>query len=615
MKRGINNSSSATSRWGSMFGTKTTVTPRKNGDDQDDLLLFGEIHKQSEKERGNNLLQPISSDHDLLDYSVSDPNSGSNYLLYSAKKINGRELPMEGGKNDYDWLKTPPATPLFPSLEMEMDPEFVIQPLLTRFSVNNLESELNHRPKSPKTTKAVEIKEPSLLATPTNSSTTQPNSNGPNPASTSSCNNHNNYGFHDLTSRNISLKIYNTSDQDEKDSVLSANSRSNKYFPRQGIHDNLHRTPPNLTTTSSSSTRSSSAPRGKPNCNNVNPSTPKSSSINRQLQSSGYSSSLRSTSITKDRPSSASRGSRYNNNSTNNDNNPAKSSSADQDQRPRTITNTGSRYSSASKSRLNNINKLSSSTDKDRRLGNQQHSHVKPRRQSVSPSMTRGRNSISIHNHKQPEINNEQEQEHASTTILSSRGRIHRASGGSNNQSSHNVFGSKMVDKVMNARRSTTLSSVAVANQEREISHKHNVRGFPSSSLMINSEVSGFKKSSPSSSPSSVDAQNQDKGTMYEPKFESSTSSSSSPISNEKPSAGILKTSSGMALRNSKDTIEINHQATNSTRNVKNSTHDHSSIRRAIEQSRVCMNVEVIKLTTVTGDKKERRKFTVKGEK
>ncbi|KAI3923296.1 hypothetical protein MKW92_008740 [Papaver armeniacum] len=517
------------------------------------------------------------------------------------------ELLTERGKNDYDWLKTPPATPLFPSLEMEMDPEFVIQreipilqPPLTRFSVNNLESKLNHRPKSP--TKAAEIKEPSLLATPTNSST-QPNSNGPNPASTSACNSHNNYG-----SRNISLKIYNTSDQDEKDSVLSANSRSNKYFPRQGIHDNL-------TTASCPSTRSSSASRGRPNCNSVNPSTPKSSSTNRQQQSSGYSSSLRSTSTAKDRPSSASRGSRYNNNCTINDSNPAKSLSADQDQRPRTVANTSSRSSSASKSRLNNnINKLSSSTDEDRHLVNQQHSHVKPRRQSVSPSMTRGRNSISIRNHKQPEINNEQEQEHASTTIVSSRGRIHRASGGSNNRSSHNVFGSKMVDKVMSARRSTTLSSVAVVNQEREISRKQNARGFASSSLMINNEVSGFRKSSPSSSPSSA-AQNQDIGTMYEPKFESSTSSSSLPISNEKPSAGILKTSSDMALWDSKDTTEINHQAANLTRNVKNSKHDHSSIRRAIEQSRVCMNVEVIKLTTVTGDNKEKRKITVRGEK
>ncbi|MCL7026473.1 hypothetical protein MKW94_030162 [Papaver nudicaule] len=491
-----------------------------SGDDQDNLLLFGEIHKRSQKERSNNLLQPISSDHDLLDYSISNPNSGSsNYPLYnrthSAKRM---ELPMER------------ATPLFPSLEMEMD---------SKFSVN-LESKLNHQPKSP--TEAAETNEQSsLLATPTNSSRTQPN--GANPTST-------------------------------------------------------YRAPPNLrTTTSSTSTRSSSASRGRPTCNNINtinPSTPKSSSIDRQQQS------LRSTSTTKDRRSSASRGSRYNNNSTNNDSDPTKSSSIDQGQHPRSITDTGSsRSSSASKSRLNyNITKLSSSIDEDCRLGNQHHSYVKPKRQSVSPSMTRGRKSISIGSHQQPEINNEQEHGDASTTIMSSRGRIHRASGGNNNEPPHvNVFGSKMVDKVMNARRSSTLPSVAVVNQEREISHRHKARGFTSSSSMINNEVSGFRKPSSSSSPSSEAAQDQDRGTSYKPKFENSTSSFSSPISDKKPGAGRPKTSSHQALQNSKQ------------------THNHFSIRRAIEQSRVCMNVEVIKLNTVTtGDKKDRRKFTAKGE-
>ncbi|KAI3971898.1 hypothetical protein MKX01_025638 [Papaver californicum] len=318
-----------------------------------------------------------------------------------------------------------------------------------------------------------------MLATPTNSSTTQPSSNGANPASASAYNNHNNYGFHDETSHSKSVKMYNTSDKEE-DSVLSANSTSNRYFPRQGIPDNIHRALPNLrTTTSSTSTRSSSASRVRPNCNNINtinPSTPKSSSADQQQQSSGYSLNLRSTS--------------YNNSSTNNDGNLGKSLSIDQGQCLTTITNTGSRSSSASKSRLNyNITKLSSSIDEDRRLGNQHHSYVKPRRQSVSPSMTRERKFISIPNHKQRQMNTEQEQEHASTTIVSCRGRIHRASGGSNNGSSHvNVFGSKMVDKVMNARRSSTLSSVAVVNQEREISHKHKARGF-TSSLMINERL------------------------------------------------------------------------------------------------------------------------------
>ncbi|KAK4551223.1 hypothetical protein RGQ29_032456, partial [Quercus rubra] len=56
-----------------------------------------------------------------------------NYPLYripSAKKAAGtfESLATDSGKNDYDWLKTPPATPLFPSLEMEATaPELVLQ--------------------------------------------------------------------------------------------------------------------------------------------------------------------------------------------------------------------------------------------------------------------------------------------------------------------------------------------------------------------------------------------------------------------------------------------------------------------------------------------------------
>ncbi|RWR96708.1 muscle M-line assembly protein unc-89-like protein isoform X2 [Cinnamomum micranthum f. kanehirae] len=86
------------------------VDARKDRDE--DLLLFHEMRRR-EKERSVNLLM------------VSDElesNSG-NYPLYripSAKKGAGNEFfPFESDKNDYDWLKTPPATPLFPSLEME----------------------------------------------------------------------------------------------------------------------------------------------------------------------------------------------------------------------------------------------------------------------------------------------------------------------------------------------------------------------------------------------------------------------------------------------------------------------------------------------------------------
>ncbi|KAG9446868.1 hypothetical protein H6P81_012996 [Aristolochia fimbriata] len=109
---------------------KTTVGPptskptRKDRDE--DLLLFHEMLRR-ERERTLSLLQPVISDE-------FDANPGGNYSMYklipSGKKGGpGLELLNTGNdKNDYDWLKTPPATPLFPSLEMEATgPQLAIQ--------------------------------------------------------------------------------------------------------------------------------------------------------------------------------------------------------------------------------------------------------------------------------------------------------------------------------------------------------------------------------------------------------------------------------------------------------------------------------------------------------
>ncbi|XP_020537056.1 uncharacterized protein LOC105639486 isoform X2 [Jatropha curcas] len=81
-------------------------------DRDEDLLLFRELHKR-EKDSVASLLQPVSDEF--------EPNGG-NYALYriaSGKKGSAYELYGENDKSDYNWLKTPPATPLFPSLEME----------------------------------------------------------------------------------------------------------------------------------------------------------------------------------------------------------------------------------------------------------------------------------------------------------------------------------------------------------------------------------------------------------------------------------------------------------------------------------------------------------------
>ncbi|KAG8641518.1 hypothetical protein MANES_12G000800v8 [Manihot esculenta] len=102
-----------------MKGSEFSLNGRKDRDE--DLLLFKELHKR-EKDRLVSLLQPVSDEF--------EPSSG-NCVLYkiaSSKKGSGYELFGEKGKNDYDWLKTPPATPLFPSLEMEANaPQLVVQ--------------------------------------------------------------------------------------------------------------------------------------------------------------------------------------------------------------------------------------------------------------------------------------------------------------------------------------------------------------------------------------------------------------------------------------------------------------------------------------------------------
>lgn len=79
-------------------------------DEDESLVLFGELYKH-EKERDVNLLEPMFS----VEFEAVQ-GDGRMFKLPSGKRD---YLLPDGEKHDYDWLKTPPATPLFPSLEME----------------------------------------------------------------------------------------------------------------------------------------------------------------------------------------------------------------------------------------------------------------------------------------------------------------------------------------------------------------------------------------------------------------------------------------------------------------------------------------------------------------
>ncbi|KAL2469437.1 Uncharacterized protein Adt_37573 [Abeliophyllum distichum] len=125
--------------------------------DRDEELSFFRDLQKREKDEIASLLQPVSNEF--------EPNG--NYGMYrmeSGRKGPALEFLAESGKNDYNWLKTPPATPLFPSLEMETNaPEMVVQreiPIiqhLSRFAGNsdgvkantNRSKSTNPKPKIP----------------------------------------------------------------------------------------------------------------------------------------------------------------------------------------------------------------------------------------------------------------------------------------------------------------------------------------------------------------------------------------------------------------------------------------------------------------------------------
>ncbi|XP_047979750.1 mucin-5AC-like [Salvia hispanica] len=89
----------------------------------DELALFREMRKR-EKERNDLLLLQNDDEFD----APLGPRSGSSPIFNITSGTTGPPVRKSGAddflnsdndKNDYDWLLTPPGTPLFPSLEME----------------------------------------------------------------------------------------------------------------------------------------------------------------------------------------------------------------------------------------------------------------------------------------------------------------------------------------------------------------------------------------------------------------------------------------------------------------------------------------------------------------
>ncbi|XP_071724108.1 uncharacterized protein [Rutidosis leptorrhynchoides] len=91
-------------------------------DKEEELALFLEMRKR-EKEESNLLILNNSEDFDapLGAKPGTSPifNLSSQTPAVPRKTISDDFLNSDNDKNDYDWLLTPPGTPLFPSLEME----------------------------------------------------------------------------------------------------------------------------------------------------------------------------------------------------------------------------------------------------------------------------------------------------------------------------------------------------------------------------------------------------------------------------------------------------------------------------------------------------------------
>lgn len=85
---------------------------------EEELGLFLEMRKR-EKDRNDLLQNTEEFDSSLGSIEQCSPMFGIPATTPARKTGPDEFLNSENDKNDYDWLLTPPGTPLFPSLELE----------------------------------------------------------------------------------------------------------------------------------------------------------------------------------------------------------------------------------------------------------------------------------------------------------------------------------------------------------------------------------------------------------------------------------------------------------------------------------------------------------------
>ncbi|KAL9261238.1 hypothetical protein AKJ16_DCAP20522 [Drosera capensis] len=90
---------------------------------EDDLALFSEMHR---REREDFLLQSEDDFEDVFSTKLKSFRDSKLEITIPTQGQSSDLLNADGDKNDYDWLLTPPDTPLFPSLDDEPSPSNIV---------------------------------------------------------------------------------------------------------------------------------------------------------------------------------------------------------------------------------------------------------------------------------------------------------------------------------------------------------------------------------------------------------------------------------------------------------------------------------------------------------
>ncbi|CAK9173568.1 unnamed protein product [Ilex paraguariensis] len=141
-----------------MGGTRTSLMREK----EEELALFLEMRNR-EKERDNLLFQNTEE----FDAPFGS-NQGGSPIFNIPSATNARKtgaddiLNSDNDKNDYDWLLTPPGTPLFPSLEMESHKSVMSQTGTPKARPTSLKSRLANPHPEPAARNNIAPRQPAL---------------------------------------------------------------------------------------------------------------------------------------------------------------------------------------------------------------------------------------------------------------------------------------------------------------------------------------------------------------------------------------------------------------------------------------------------------------------